>query len=296
MDKRLLVAVAISIGILMLWWKVFPPAPPAPAPAPTAVAPAQPVPTGYDAGTGAALAGPPNPAAAAPTEGQAAPTQPAVRPPEAQIVLESPEANYVFSTWGASLRQIKLKDRQFLLDRSRPESGMQIVSTSGEERAPLRTTFAKPDFAWADNLLWTATQASPTEVVFRAETADVVVEKRFVIEGRRYRLAMTVTMTNKTARALDSGLVVHLYAAQDPAKKGGGFFDYASANLAELVCFVSDKVQRATVEDLVKEPHSYVGGVRWAAAGDKYFTIAAVPMPENPPRERGCKQHSIDTT
>jgi YidC/Oxa1 family membrane protein insertase len=36
--------------------------------------------------------------------------------------------------------------------------------------------------------------------------------------------------------------------------------------------------------------------VRWAAAGDKFFTIAAVPFPERPPRERGCKQHALDAS
>ena len=39
-----------------------------------------------------------------------------------------------------------------------------------------------------------------------------------------------------------------------------------------------------------------MGGVRWAAAGDKYFTVAAVPFPETPPRDRGCKQQAIDAS
>jgi len=122
-----------------------------------------------------------------------------------------------------------------------------------------------------------------------------VVEKRFTLEPQRYRLLMSLAIENKTQRPLDHGLVVHLYAAQDPRKKGGGFFDYASANLTEMVCYVGEKAKRGTVDALVKEPQSYVGGVRWAAAGDKYFTIAAVPFPETPVRERACKLQSLDT-
>lgn len=93
---------------------------------------------------------------------------------------------------------------------------------------------------------------------------------------------------------MDHGLVAHLYGEQDPQKKGGSFFDYASANLTEMVCHVGDKVKRNTVEVLVKEPQSLVGAVRWAAAGDKFFTIAAVPFPEIPARDRGCKEQAID--
>jgi hypothetical protein len=74
------------------------------------------------------------------------------------VTLESPDANYVFSSWGASLRQIKLKDRQFLLNRAQPDSGMQIVSTSREDTAPLRTTFTKADFAWNEGIAWSVTR------------------------------------------------------------------------------------------------------------------------------------------
>ncbi len=287
MDKRLLIAVAISMGILFLWWKIFPPAPPAQAPAPAAVV--EPSRAAYDAGTPAAAP----PATASGASPQAAP---AARLAETLVTLESPEANFVFSSRGAALREIKLKDRQFLLDRGRPASGMQIVSTSTENTAPLRTTFAKADFPWNDAVAWTVSRPSQGAVVFRAETDEVVVEKRFALEPQRYRLTMSVAIQNKSNKPLDHGLVIHLYGAQDPEKKGGGFLSYATANLAEMVCYVADKAHRSTVEALVKEPQSYVGGVRWAAAGDKYFTIAAVPFPESPPRDRGCKQQAIDAS
>ena len=217
MDRRLLLAVAISIGILILWWKFFPaaqpPPPPAPSPAPTTEA-ARPA---YDGGTPAI--GTPAPAQGGAAALPATP-QPVVRPAEVLVTLESSAANYVFSTWGAVLRQIKLKDRQFLLDRSRPDSGMQIVSTSGEETAPLRTTFSKPNFAWHDAMAWSVDRAAGNTVVFRAETDEVLVEKRFTLEPHRYRLTMTVAVANKSSRPLDHGLVVHLYAAQDPDEEG----------------------------------------------------------------------------
>ena len=289
MDKRLLIAVAVSLGILLLWGKLFPP-PTSPArnsaPVATQNQPAS--------DTGIVQAPKPNEAAGNPSAanpGQA----PQARGSEQLVTLASPTADYVFSSWGASLRHAKLKDRQFLRDRSKPDSGIDLVSTPGEETAPLRTTFARPEFAWSDTVAWTVEQTNASGAAFRAETADVVVEKRYTLEPLRYRLLLSVVVQNKTAKSLDLALLVHMFAAQDPEKKGGGFFSYASANLTETVCHVGDKAKRSTVEALAKEPQSFVGGVRWAAAGDKYFTIAAVPFPENPPRERGCREQAIDS-
>jgi YidC/Oxa1 family membrane protein insertase len=285
MDKRLLLAVVVSMGILFLWWKIFPPTP-AQAPRPPVATEAQPR---HETSTGAA----------APATGSAStqvPGAPAERKPESLVTLESPEVNYVFSTRGASLRKIKLKDRQFLLHRNQPDSGMQIVSTSTEDTAPLRATFAKADFAWNDAIDWAFSRPAANSVVFRAETDEVAVEKHYTIEPQRYRLQFSVVVQNKSSKPLDHSLLLHLYGAQDPEKKGGGMFSYASANMTEMVCHIGDKAKRATVESLLKESQSYVGGVRWAAAGDKFFTIAAVPFPENPPRERGCKEQALDPT
>ena len=148
MDKRLLLAVVVSMAILFLWWKIFPPTPqhvqgPTPITSPSA-----PV---HEVGK------------AVPTSEQAAasdktPAAAASRQAEALITLDAPDASYVFSSWGASLRQIRLKDRQFLLRRDQPDSGMQIVSTSKEDTAPLRTSFAKADFAWNDSIAWSVTR------------------------------------------------------------------------------------------------------------------------------------------
>jgi YidC/Oxa1 family membrane protein insertase len=288
MDKRLLLAVVVSMAILVLWSKVFPPTPrslPAPAPVAGSTVP------GMD--SGAPTPAPTLARADAPSKPSATPAE---RPSEARIVLESPDASYVFSTWGASLRQIKLKDRQFLLDKTQPDSGMQIVSTSKEDNAPLRTTFTNADFPWNDSVAWQVTRPAADSVVFHAETDDVVVEKRFTLEAQRYRLQLSVTVQNKGSKTLDHGFTVRMFAAQDPEKKGGGFFSYASANLTEVVCYVSDKAKRSTVDELAKEPQNYLGGVRWAAAGDKYFMVAAVPFPETPPHDRGCRQQVIDAT
>src|SRR5687767_10863118 len=158
MEKRTLLAVAICIGILVVWWEVFPPTPSAPPPAkPAATAPA---------GSGTTVAAGATPAAA-PAQGTpaaaAAPTG-----PESRVELESEGARYVLSSWGGSLRQVVLKEERFLNDAKDPKSGLQIIGTTTAETAPLRTSFAKVSVA-APPGAYQVVRSSPTEVVFRSE-------------------------------------------------------------------------------------------------------------------------------
>ena len=280
MDKRLGLAIVVSIAILWAWWKLYPP--------PQPVAPSQPSATHETAPPSLAES-----AKAAPSPATSAP-QPAARPPEQELVLDTLDARYLLSSWGGTLRQVKLKDRQFLLNRRDRESGIELVKTGKPELAPLRTTFAKADFLLPDDAAWAAVQPAPDTVVFRAQTDVVAIEKRYQSEPDRYRLKLSMSVQNKSDKPQSHGLIVHLYAQQDPEKKGGGFMSYASANLAELVCWANDKAHRSVVEPLAKEPIDLVGGVRWAAAGEKFFTIAAVPFPESPPKERRCGARALD--
>jgi YidC/Oxa1 family membrane protein insertase len=283
MDKRLGLAVVVSVAILWAWWKLYPP----PQPAPTAASPQQSA-TREPATPSAA-----EPAKAAPSAATIAP-QLAARPPEQELALDTPDARFLLSSWGGTLRQVKLKHRQFLLNRRDPESGIELVSTGKSELAPLRTTFAKADFSLPDDTTWVAEQPAPDTVVFRAQTDTVAVEKRYQSEPDRYRLKLSMSVHNKSDKPQSHGLIVHLYAQQDPEKKGGGFMSYASANLAEVVCWANDKARRSALEPLAKEPIDLVGGVRWTAVGEKFFTLAAVPFPESPPRERRCGTRALD--
>jgi len=164
MDKRLGLALAISIGILFVWWKIFPPQPPqqqhqANPPAETAGAPSAP------AAAGSVAAG----------------TAPGTTPagPEERVTLESADARYVFSSDGGTLREVRLKDPQFLERKGDPESGVQIIHTSTPETAPLRVSFVKADFKLPELPAFSVSRPSADTVVFRSETDAVVLEKRF---------------------------------------------------------------------------------------------------------------------
>ena len=270
MDKRTLLAIAISMGIILVWWKIFPPVTPPPsAPAATQTA----------SGSGPTAAAPDPMAKMVAAQG-----------PEQKATLAGPGAHYVFSSWGGSLRQVVLTEPRFLADKKNPDSGLEMIGVQRPDLAELLLTAPKADFDMPEGA-WAMTQPSPDQVVFRAENDKIAVEKRFHLEGD-YRLGLDVVLENKTEAALGGSLAVRLFTRQDPEKTGGGFFS-GQGDLASLVCFVGDKVERATLAALQKEPKEFTGTVSWVAADTKYFAVAVVPHPANTPNGH-CGARALD--
>jgi YidC/Oxa1 family membrane protein insertase len=272
MDKRTLLAIAISMGIILVWMKVFPPS-----------TPSTPTPTTQSAPAGSA--GPATVAAPDPIAGLVA-----AQGPEQKVTLVGTGARYELSNWGGVLRHVILTEPRFLADKGNPQSGLEMIGVPRVDLADLTLAATKADFTVPGGA-WAMTQPAPDVVVFRAENDKVAVEKRYQLEGD-FRLNLNVVVENKTDAALGGNLALRLFARQDPAKTGGGMFS-GQGDLASLVCFVGDKVHRSTLSALQKEPSEQAGAVSWVAADTKYFAVAVVPHPANA-GDRSCGARALD--
>ena len=168
MEKRTLLVVAISMGILFVWWKIFPPAQP-PDQLKAAVT-ALPVVAKVE-GAKAPQAADPSP-----------PSGPSIAPEV--VVLETNRARYELSNVGADLRKAVLKDDKFLKTKGDRASGLDVVAAKAEG-APLRVSFPRGDLKLSDGLTWAVKSRSATEVVFRTEndrwiTAQITVASPFL--------------------------------------------------------------------------------------------------------------------
>src|SRR4029079_17257385 len=109
MDKRAGIAIALCIGVFILWTQLF-------SPPPQPHAPAAPPATGPGATPPAPLA----PSAAAPAPGTpgapagAAAAAPVANRPERLIEIQTPEVNFVFSSHGGTLEHAQLREMPFL--------------------------------------------------------------------------------------------------------------------------------------------------------------------------------------
>ena len=220
---------------------------------------------------------------------------PAARGPEERVELESPGARFVLSTWGGTLRQVNLKEERFLQDTKNPDSGLGIVGTTTPERRPC----APPSPRRLQPRRWTAPDGDAPgadSVVFRAENDQVAVEKRYRLEGR-YRLEPGGDGREPRQRRSPRAWPCTSTAA-GPGEDGRRLLGLAAANLATLVCFVNERRHRAQPhrERWSRSPRSTSGLVRWLAADDKYFAVAAVPAPGDAPAgsSRKCVQRALD--
>jgi YidC/Oxa1 family membrane protein insertase len=287
MDKRTLLAVAICMGILLLWWKLFPPAPPPAAPP---APPAQSAPGATPQGPSPGTAGKAAPAAA--------PT--AATREEQKAQLESDKAIFELSSWGGLLRQVTLKDKKFTTDAhdGRGPQLYQLVQTESPAARPLRTTFPRAEgFTEPDPNSYTVSRPAPDAVTFRAENEGVAIEKRYKLGSGPYVLQLDIEVENKTDKQVTESLALYLYGKQDPQKKGEHFWEMASANTAAMVCYIdgSRNPERSPIEPLLKESKKKEneGVVRWIAADDKYFAVAAVLDPEKSPSQK-CQLKAQD--
>jgi YidC/Oxa1 family membrane protein insertase len=275
MEKRLILAIALCIAVMIVWTKLFPVRPPAPAPAPAQTAPAAPE---VANGTPAATSG---------TPAAGAPVAPIANRPEQKVEVLTPDVRFVFSSLGGTLLHAQLRGDKFHDRPGDPSSGHDLVTTLDPKEAALRTTFPDSNFPAPADGAWEVRQPAPNTVVFATDSGGVHIEKRYVADTTRYRLQLDVLVTNRGTQPVDHHMTLGLFGRQDPEQHGGGFFSGGrSANTASLICSLDDnKIERKPIEKLAKD--QLAGGAptaHWIAADEKFFLLAAVPYPTTPPR------------
>ncbi len=296
-DKRTILAIVICGVILLVWAKFFsPPTPPAPATPPQQAASQQnPPPAAGDRPTDPGPAG-----GAAPQDAPGTP--PAANTfPERETTIQTASEVFEFSNRGASLRHARLIEPKYLPKGADPATarGIDLVRGDDPKLAPLRISFPDSSFATPPDAAWQLVEnaqpppAGVQQIVYRAETPSVRVEKRFLFDASRYRIHLDVTVENRSAAPLDHHhLAIALSGHQDPEAKGG-FFSGSSGNTASVLCRVDDKTTREPVDKLEKEALHKVGAVSWVGTDEKFFLTAVVPYPETPARERTCSGNFV---
>src|SRR5262245_35380339 len=102
MEKRVILAVVLCIGVVALWTQVFPPPPPPRPPAPASAPASGSAPAAAPAAPGAPGPAEPGAPAPAPVAANAPPE------PEREIEVLTKDVRFVFSTMGGTLRHAQL--------------------------------------------------------------------------------------------------------------------------------------------------------------------------------------------
>jgi YidC/Oxa1 family membrane protein insertase len=276
MDRKVLIAIGLSVGIAWFWmnYVMVPPAPDANKPAAAAA----------DGGSTDKAAGGSTEAAAKPAEttpakpAEGAPSAaPLVRQPETFSTVEIPgrlRANV--SSWGAGLHDLVLTDPRYL-DRSGEHAVPLDLVAVKDAPLPFAITFPDSGFdlpADADFKLEPGGDAN--ERRYSWESGPVKVLKRWRFVPNSYEGELEVTVENHGDKPLSSSLRVSLSGRQDPDVQPSMF--RPSVVQTEGLCSTG-KVKREALSSLLKESAGVTGPVRVIAIDRKYFALAAAMTP-----------------
>ncbi len=198
--KRLLLAVALALGVMLVWNFIFPPKQ-EPKPADT---------------TAQGSAGSAEPAATPTPTGPVAPPEiEAPRGDEKRITLEFPNFSSTFSSYGGNLVSFKLSDQRFERDQTKGELVAQEADTGA-----FGVNFARSTYVLPKKSEWTGAQVSDTSVKYTIETENLSVEKLYTIDPANYLVRMVVTAKVKAPAGTNpvQNLAVSVFAFQDPTK------------------------------------------------------------------------------
>ncbi len=177
--KRLILAVALALGIVLLWNVLFPPDKPKPKPPAAEVEAEKPR---WDS-----PAGQPTPAAESGVDNVATPTTTAE---DKTIVLSGPQVTATFSRKGARLVSWKLSDPKWARDWNKGE----FVAEPG--RGEFGINFIDSTVVLDPDAIWESEEPEPNVVRFVYRSAALEVIKTFRMHPDAYMLELSVELRN----------------------------------------------------------------------------------------------------
>ena len=271
MERRVLLAIALSFGVLFLYQVlVVPPPTETPGNATTAK-------------PAAAVGGNTSPPTLLPPPPPALPVAPALvgESTEREVVVETARVRAVFSNRGARLRHWVLKD--YRDDQGKP---VDLVPEVIPPDMPLPFSLRVEDPAATSRLndaLYQVNGPQDTSVSFTLETTDgMKAEKTFALDPQTYVVTFSANVT-QNGRELNPVIQWGPGITDDVARtQPGGFLSPSYVYLAQAIFHNGSSVERhaatAMPSGLVQE-----GQYRWVGVDDHYF-ISALLQPPTPVR------------
>jgi len=306
-EKRIFLAILLSIVVLYVYQAYFVPPPKKPAPktaVPEQQAPGQQQPPAQQPA--------PPPVQPAPGSLQIAPAAPGSTPsgPDRQITVSGSLFTALFSESGGCPGSFRLNRyleaieppavirtfKKLFGDSSAPSTDTkkqkELIHLRPGQPLPLRTLFADADTTMHGGGPWQSaatdlqldTRTAEAELLFTpAGASGIALQRKFIFRDAEYKIDFILTVKNTTG-APHTGSPVIEWTAPLPAGSGGGMFGGdASSLLTEFSYFINGSVEKKDVTK-IKEPVTIEGDILWTAIEEKYFT-SAILVGENKPSQ-----------
>jgi len=267
MDKKTILAFALSLAVLIAWSVLFSPKPAQKTEPQTKQEPAKSQP---------AQAPAPQPAPVVQKmETPAEATAPKAE--EKEVIVETPLYKAVFSSTGASIKSFLLKKYHVTADPGSPE--VQLAHGQGPLVSILFEPAGKKDASGTvyhvnETSLSLRAGAAPKELVFQATTSDgLLLQQTFRIDPDRYAIENVFTVSNPLEKPLEGTLKAQI--TNLPPKTSTSYYSFIGGSL-----LLNNKYEEIASKDL-KNEKTLSGQIAWISYHEDYFMTAFVPEAES---------------
>lgn len=192
-----------------------------------------------------------------------------------RVSVTTPEFEAVFTSRNAALIAFRLREPRFQNATSRggtqPEN---LVSTEREELLPLRQTLS--GVAVPTDATWRVEQVDERTVRFHWEGDGFRVERTVRAGSAKYTLESETRIENLSRGTRPVRVREHTYRYVKRSAEGGGMFGRQSPAVTQGVCETGEDELLEQREALM-DARGLGPGVRFAAWGTNYFTMALAP-------------------
>jgi YidC/Oxa1 family membrane protein insertase len=274
MDKKTLLAIALSFLVLVIWQLFFVKPPEKPAGTTGEVTPQtkveEPAP---------AVSPPPEEVAALPPVETSAPTK---ESSAREIVIEGPLYTMVITTDGGRIKSFALKEYRETIDKNSPP--VNLVTTDVENLSP-QVTFDTPIKSFSDDVVYDTNE--PDTIVLSGTGVrtlvltwvgrEFVVEKSYTFDPATYAVTLDVSVTNLTDRDVTGDMGISLFDRIDPTKKKKWSIFGSYTYPANYLVFVDKKLKKNAASGMKAEKEEvFTGDVTWFGFDSKYFITSLV--------------------
>jgi YidC/Oxa1 family membrane protein insertase len=248
--KRLILAVGLALGVLLLWQKLFP-------------AKDEPKPPGAGSGSGALVINNPQPKSMVGYDGEAPTIEPKL------ITLKFPNFEAAFSNIGGALKSWHLSDPRYVLDQTKGE----LVSGGEGE---LEVGFTKDStFKLPKHAAWTGTQVDANHVEYKLSTDALDITKTFEVVPDSYLVRMTLAITTK--KDAKQTIAITNWQYQDPTQTGGGS-SRIQARVWNSSTLRDGTIVQSELKDVQEHPR-YEANITWTGFEHPYLLVGFSPKP-----------------
>lgn len=168
----------------------------------------------------------------------------------------------------------------------------ELISPASGQSVPLRTLFVGMDATALGDGVWKTAggdirldAASPVaDLLFtQTDASPLFMEKKYRFHNDQYKIECELTLTN-TGSVPITGSPVLAWSAPLPSHNGGGMFS-GPAPVAEFAYHINGNVAKKDFSK-IKETVIIEGDILWTAVEEKYFTAALIPGGDKPAQIR----------